>query len=83
VEAARSQDGGLKNEGREAAPRAQATRTCSSSRRPGSPPGWDAELARGRIGRLDLDPRQKAGTLSGGQRAQLALTLAVANGPSC
>jgi ABC-2 type transport system ATP-binding protein len=44
-------------------------------------PAWDAELARGRIGRLDLDPRQKAGTLSGGQRAQLALTLAVAKRP--
>jgi ABC-2 type transport system ATP-binding protein len=44
-------------------------------------PGWDAELARGRMGRLDLDPRQKAGTLSGGQRAQLALTLAVAKRP--
>ena len=25
-------------------------------------PGWDAELARGRIGRLGLDPGQKAGT---------------------
>jgi ABC-2 type transport system ATP-binding protein len=44
-------------------------------------PGWDAGLARGRIGRLDLGPRQKAGTLSGGQRAQLALTLAVAKRP--
>jgi ABC-2 type transport system ATP-binding protein len=44
-------------------------------------PGWDAELARGRIGRLDLDPRQKAGKLSGGQRAQLALTLAVGKRP--
>jgi ABC-2 type transport system ATP-binding protein len=44
-------------------------------------PGWDAELARGRAGRLDLDPGQKAGTLSGGQRAQLALTLAVAKRP--
>ena len=44
-------------------------------------PAWDAELARGRIGRLDLDPGQKAGTLSGGQRAQLALTLAVAKRP--
>jgi ABC-2 type transport system ATP-binding protein len=44
-------------------------------------PGWDAELARGRIGRLGLDLRQKAGTLSGGQRAQLALTLAVAKRP--
>jgi ABC-2 type transport system ATP-binding protein len=44
-------------------------------------PAWDAALARGRIGRLDLDPRQKAGTLSGGQRAQLALTLAIAKRP--
>jgi ABC-2 type transport system ATP-binding protein len=44
-------------------------------------PGWDPELARDRVDRLDLDPRQKAGTLSGGQRAQLALTLAVAKRP--
>jgi len=44
-------------------------------------PGWDAELARSRIERLDLDPAQKAGKLSGGQRAQLALTLAVAKRP--
>ena len=44
-------------------------------------PGWDAGLARGRIERLDLDPGQKAGTLSGGQRAQLALTLAIAKRP--
>jgi ABC-2 type transport system ATP-binding protein len=42
---------------------------------------WDAGLARGRIERLDLDPGQKAGTLSAGQRAQLALTLAVAKRP--
>jgi ABC-2 type transport system ATP-binding protein len=44
-------------------------------------PGWDAALASDRIERLDLDPAQKAGTLSGGQRAQLALTLAVAKRP--
>jgi ABC-2 type transport system ATP-binding protein len=44
-------------------------------------PGWDAELARERVRRLGLDHRQKAGTLSGGQRAQLALTLAVAKRP--
>jgi ABC-2 type transport system ATP-binding protein len=44
-------------------------------------PGWDAQLARGRIDRLDLAPGQKAGSLSGGQRAQLALTLAVAKRP--
>jgi ABC-2 type transport system ATP-binding protein len=43
--------------------------------------GWDAGLARGRVERLDLDLRQKAGTLSGGQRAQLALTLAIAKRP--
>lgn len=44
-------------------------------------PGWDAELARSRIERLGLDRAQKAGKLSGGQRAQLALTLAIAKGP--
>jgi ABC-2 type transport system ATP-binding protein len=44
-------------------------------------PGWDAGLARDRIGRLGLDPAKKAGKLSGGQRAQLALTLAVAKRP--
>jgi ABC-2 type transport system ATP-binding protein len=44
-------------------------------------PGWDAALARRRVEQLDLDPRQKAGQLSGGQRAQLALTLALAKRP--
>jgi ABC-2 type transport system ATP-binding protein len=44
-------------------------------------PSWDDELARGRIDQLGLDPRQKAGKLSGGQRAQLALTVAVAKRP--
>jgi ABC-2 type transport system ATP-binding protein len=44
-------------------------------------PGWDRALARRRIGQLGLDPRQRAGRLSGGQRAQLALTLAVAKHP--
>src|SRR3982074_205908 len=34
-----------------------------------------------RIGQLGLDPRQRAGALSGGQRAQLALTLALAKRP--
>jgi ABC-2 type transport system ATP-binding protein len=42
---------------------------------------WDHELAESRIGQLGLDPRQKAGSLSGGQRAQLALTLAIAKRP--
>jgi ABC-2 type transport system ATP-binding protein len=44
-------------------------------------PGWDGELAERRIRQLGLDPRQRAGSLSGGQRAQLALTLAVAKRP--
>lgn len=44
-------------------------------------PGWDAQLARSRIERLGLSFGQKAGTLSGGQSAQLALTLAVAKRP--
>jgi ABC-2 type transport system ATP-binding protein len=44
-------------------------------------PRWDAGLARRRIGQLGLDLKQKAGKLSGGQRAQLALTLALAKRP--
>jgi ABC-2 type transport system ATP-binding protein len=44
-------------------------------------PGWDAALAHHRIERLGLDPAQRAGKLSGGQRAQLALTLAIAKRP--
>jgi ABC-2 type transport system ATP-binding protein len=44
-------------------------------------PNWDGDLAIQRIDELGLDPRQKAGSLSGGQRAQLALTLAVAKRP--
>jgi ABC-2 type transport system ATP-binding protein len=44
-------------------------------------PRWDREFAARRISRLDLDLRQRAGSLSGGQRAQLALTLATAKRP--
>jgi ABC-2 type transport system ATP-binding protein len=44
-------------------------------------PGWDAGYAARRIERLGLDPGQRAGKLSGGQRAQLALTLAIAKRP--
>ena len=44
-------------------------------------PGWDQGLAEERIAALGLDPSQKAGKLSGGQRAQLALTLAMAKRP--
>ncbi|MDG6103723.1 ABC transporter ATP-binding protein [Dactylosporangium aurantiacum] len=41
-------------------------------------PNWDDDLAQRRIRRRGLDPDQKAGALSGGQRAQLALTVAAA-----
>jgi ABC-2 type transport system ATP-binding protein len=44
-------------------------------------PGWDRQGAETRIAQLGLDPAQKAGKLSGGQRAQLALTMAVAKRP--
>jgi ABC-2 type transport system ATP-binding protein len=44
-------------------------------------PGWDAALARRRIEQVGLNPQHRAGRLSGGQRAQLALTLAVAKRP--
>ncbi|MGW0801580.1 ABC transporter ATP-binding protein [Nonomuraea sp. NPDC002799] len=44
-------------------------------------PRWDATMARERIAQLGLDPAQRAGKLSGGQRAQLALTLGLAKRP--
>ncbi|MGH3243487.1 MAG: ABC transporter ATP-binding protein [Spirillospora sp.] len=44
-------------------------------------PGWDDDLARARVERLRLDPGHRAGKLSGGQRAQLALTLGIAKRP--
>jgi ABC-2 type transport system ATP-binding protein len=44
-------------------------------------PGWDRQVAEARIEQLGLDHAQKAGKLSGGQRAQLALTLAIAKRP--
>jgi ABC-2 type transport system ATP-binding protein len=44
-------------------------------------PEWDAAYAERRVERLDLDPGQRAGKLSGGQKAQLALTLAIAKRP--
>jgi len=43
--------------------------------------GWDTEFAKHRISDLGLNLRQRAGSLSGGQRAQLALTLATAKRP--
>jgi ABC-2 type transport system ATP-binding protein len=44
-------------------------------------PAWDRALAENRIAALGLDPAQKAGRLSGGQRAQLALTMGLAKRP--
>jgi len=44
-------------------------------------PGWDHSLAERRINQLGLDLKRRAGKLSGGQRAQLALTLAIAKRP--
>ena len=41
----------------------------------------DVGYARQRLGDLGIDPRKRAGQLSGGQRAQLALTLALARHP--
>jgi ABC-2 type transport system ATP-binding protein len=44
-------------------------------------PGWDAGYAQRHIRQLGLNLRMRAGKLSGGQRAQLALTLALAKRP--
>ncbi len=44
-------------------------------------PAWDQAYAEDRIARLGLNVKQKAGRLSGGQRAQLALTMAIAKRP--
>jgi ABC-2 type transport system ATP-binding protein len=44
-------------------------------------PGWDDPAARSRIEGLGYDLGQRAGHLSGGERAQLALTLALAKRP--
>jgi ABC-2 type transport system ATP-binding protein len=42
---------------------------------------WDAELARTRLAQLGIPPHQPVGKLSGGQRAQVALALALAKRP--
>jgi ABC-2 type transport system ATP-binding protein len=44
-------------------------------------PHWDDALAQDRMSRLGIDPTQRAGRLSGGQRSQLALTLGLAKRP--
>ncbi|NUR69316.1 MAG: ABC transporter ATP-binding protein [Hamadaea sp.] len=46
-----------------------------------NPHRWDAAAAAERIDRLGLPLKQRAGALSGGQRAQLALTIALAKRP--
>jgi ABC-2 type transport system ATP-binding protein len=44
-------------------------------------PSWDDAVAEQRIDELGLSRRQRVGTLSGGQQAQVALTLALAKRP--
>lgn len=44
-------------------------------------PTWDRTFATDRITQIGLDPAKKAGRLSGGQKAQLALTIAAAKRP--
>ena len=44
-------------------------------------PRWDERIAQSRIGLLGLKPSHKVGKLSGGQQAQVALTLALAKQP--
>ncbi|MFE0425567.1 ABC transporter ATP-binding protein [Streptomyces sp. NPDC058953] len=44
-------------------------------------PGWDPGLAERRVEQVGLRPGQRAGQLSGGQRAQLALAVAAAKRP--
>ncbi|MGO9458139.1 MAG: ABC transporter ATP-binding protein [Acidimicrobiales bacterium] len=44
-------------------------------------PRWDSAAAGRRLADVGLDPGQRAGKLSGGQRAQLALTMAIAKRP--
>src|SRR5262245_2128706 len=44
-------------------------------------PRFDTDLANGRIAQLDIPTRARISTLSGGQRAQVALTLVLAKRP--
>ncbi|GGO71232.1 ABC transporter ATP-binding protein [Nonomuraea cavernae] len=44
-------------------------------------PGWDGEAAASRLAALGIPPGRKVGRLSGGQQAQVALTLALARRP--
>ena len=45
-------------------------------------PSWDAAIAQERLDQLGLPLHQKVGNLSGGQQAQVALTLALAKRPN-
>lgn len=42
---------------------------------------WDASVARYRLAQLGIPPHQRVGSLSGGQRAQVALALAMSKRP--
>ena len=44
---------------------------------------WDQGYAQARLDRLEIPLPQKVGELSGGQKAQLALTIALTAGPPC
>jgi ABC-2 type transport system ATP-binding protein len=44
-------------------------------------PSWDDEFARARLAELDIPLRRRTGKLSGGQQAQVALTVALAKRP--
>jgi ABC-2 type transport system ATP-binding protein len=44
-------------------------------------PGWDSGRARAQLEHLDIPLRQRCGSLSGGQRAQVALALALGKRP--
>ena len=44
---------------------------------------WDGGLARMRLAQLGIPPGRRVGKLSGGQRAQVALALALAKRPGC
>ena len=44
-------------------------------------PSWDQSLAAKRIARADIPPKQKVSQLSGGQRSQLALAVALGKRP--
>jgi ABC-2 type transport system ATP-binding protein len=44
-------------------------------------PNWNMDVAEDHLARLDISPRSRVGNLSGGQQAQVALTLCLAKEP--